>query len=187
MSAVERYCVSLAHYEFLSSEPHSKGAKRRLENSTQSSQTPARRQREAAAKRQSHMKTTERTAYHPKCRAPALPEEHTLAHSHKKNICAPTHTLTHSLTHTHTHTHTHTQIHTHTYISALFAKAETLELSTNFKQSSEQLHSKMACILEILFKGSNGTGNLFHDCSFVVYLSEFYSEWGHCFLNVWSF
>ena len=115
MSAVERYCVSLAHYEFLSSEPHSKGAKRRLENSTQSSQTPARRQREAAAKRQSHMKTTERTAYHPKCRAPALPEEHTLAHSHKKNICAPTHTLTHSLTHTHTHTHTHKYTHTHTY------------------------------------------------------------------------
>ena len=98
-----------------------------------------------------------------------------------KNICAPTHTLTH------THMHIHTNTHTHTYISALFAKAETLELSTNFKQSSEQLHSKMACILEILFKGSNGTGNLFHDCSFVVYLSEFYSEWGHCFLNVWSF
>ena len=87
-------------------------------------------------------------------------------------MCAHTHTRTH--TYTHMHARTHTQLHIR--ILALFAKAETLELSTNFKLSSENLHSKMACILEILFKGSNGTGNLFHDCSFVVYLSEFYSE-----------
>lgn len=28
--------------------------------------------------------------------------------------------------------------------------------------------------LEILFKGSNGTGNLFHDCLFVVYFPDFF-------------
>lgn len=64
----------LPHYYSLSSEPNRKRAKCRVENSTQSPHTTMTRQREAAAKRQSPINTTERTAYQREHRSTALPE-----------------------------------------------------------------------------------------------------------------
>lgn len=157
MPTAEYYCISLTHFDSLSFEFNSKQAQRRPENSTQSPQMAARRRRKGAANRQRHTNSTERAAYYPKCKAPATLEgsfkEHTLVHSHKK-----------------VRPHMHTQL--HKSISALFAKAETgiikilkCHLKTSVRKNG--MHSRNC------FWGSNGTGNLFHDCSFVVYLSEF--------------
>lgn len=109
----------------------------------------------------------------PKRRAPATPEgsykEHTLAHSHKRK------------THTCTHTHGFTKTYQHCLQKLRLDHQQVCRHHLKSSIVKNGMHSRSS------FWASDGTGNLFHDCSFVVYLSEFYSAWGHGFLNVWSF
>jgi len=135
MCLLRNIIVSVSLRIFILWTLNSRGANRRPEHPTQSSQMTARRRREAAAKRQSHTNTTEQTAHHPKCSCIAwriFLRAHTCALS-QNNTCA----------HTHTHTYTHTHTHSYTRISALFAKAETLESSTQHISDSHRQTSRI--------------------------------------------
>lgn len=102
-------------YYLLNPFSHSREAKRRPENSTQSPHTAARRQKEATAKTKIHTNATERRPFPPKRRTPATPEgsfeEHTLAHSHKRKKKKNSHTHMHTCALTHTHGFTETYQH----------------------------------------------------------------------------
>lgn len=122
-------CQSYSLWIFIiSCTPRSREAKRRPENSTQSSHAAARRQKEAAAKTKIHTNATERTPFPPKRRTPATPEgsfeEHTLAHSQKEKTKHKQNTDTHTIR-VRLHTRAHARTRLHRNISALFAKAET--------------------------------------------------------------
>ena len=162
--------------------PHSKEAKRRAENSTQSSRTAARRRKEAATKTKIHTNTSERTAFSSETQSSGKAWRILWRAHNWRTLTNEKHTRVRL--HTHTHARTHAHGFTKTYQHCLKLRLDHQPVFRHCLKSSivrNGMHSRSS------FGASSGTGNLFHDCSFVVHLSEFYSAWGHCFLNVWSF